>query len=203
MSDIKLGGFDDPGDDGDFDLRPRKNRRATKPQKSAEAPSETPAEPQAPPPDPTPEPATRGPSSAGAKKQQPATSPTPTEKVSDQVQKMTASNLQVPASLMEQIKQVRTEEGLTTGQLFIVAIETTYEDLKAAFEPKSTGGSLFSSSSRKIQRPDKGPLAQLNFRMLSADIDVLDRLVAEFGLESRGHLVSEALEKYFDRKGDR
>lgn len=194
MSDIKLGKFDDPGDDDDFDLSPRRRKSTT---------SKTPPTPAEPDPGQETTPAEQEPAATRASSRtRPPTKSAPTPKVSDQAKKMTASNLQVPAQLMEQIKQVRAAEGVTTGELFIVAIETTYDQLKDEFKPKSTGGSLFSSNARKTQRPDKGPLAQLNFRMLSSDIEVLDRLVDEFGLESRGHLVSEALEKYFNREGD-
>lgn len=191
MSDIKLTGFDDQGDDADFDLRPARKKSGSVPTSKKPASKRPDSDPETKEDAPTP--------AAPRAKRAPRDAPT---KVSEQVEKMTASNLQVPASLIGQIKQVREAEGLTTGQLFIVAVEASYDALKNDFTPKSTGGSLFSSNSRKTKRPNKGPLAQQNFRMLSADIDVLDQLVEEFGLESRGHLVSEALERYFEGKAD-
>lgn len=110
-----------------------------------------------------------------------------------------ASNVQVPADLLAQIKARRAREGLTTGELIIAAIEATADRLPDLVATRPvTGGGLFSARVSHANRAAE-PLTSLNFRMRVEDFDVLDDLVTRFKATSRSQLVTAALSDYLSR----
>lgn len=147
--------------------RPRKARRETEPPKADKDE-----------PDITPEPA----------------EPAPGKGMEDKVR---ASNVHVPISLLEPLSVKCQETGLSHGEVIIVAIEQAFDRLPDLIKPPSTaGGSLFASRRSRTIRSSEGPLTPLNYRLRNADFQILDDLVAQTGASSRGHLISAALADY-------
>lgn len=106
------------------------------------------------------------------------------------------STVHLPIDLIEAVKQERERAGITSGAVFIQAIEATYEDLKARFSPPTpAGGSLFAPRVT-VPQPQQWdvPTATVNFRLTEADFSVLDELVETLGARSRGRLLAVALE---------
>lgn len=108
------------------------------------------------------------------------------------------SNVHIPVALLEPIEAKCKANGLSHGEVIIVAIEAAYPRLKDLVHPAATaGGSLFASRRSRASRSADGPLTPLNYRLREADFQTLDRLVEEFGASSRGHLITAALNDYF------
>lgn len=108
------------------------------------------------------------------------------------------STVHLPIDLIEAVKQERERAGITSGAVFIQAIEATYEDLKSRFSPPTpAGGSLFAPRVT-VPQPQQWdvPTATVNFRLTEADFSVLDELVETLGARSRGRLLAVALELY-------
>lgn len=112
-----------------------------------------------------------------------------------------ASNVHIPAELLDAFNTAKATEKLSNGELIITAIEATYEELQRQLRPPSaTGGSLFAPRvSRPPRVPAKGPVTPVNYRLRPDDYATLDRLVRDLGASSRSHLISEALRAYLSR----
>lgn len=110
-----------------------------------------------------------------------------------------ASTVQIPVSLLPDIKTTREAQGLTNGEIIIEAIEGTHERLRDLIHPPTTGGTLFAARSTKSNRSVDGPLAPLNVRLRNADWEVIDRLVVDVDAFSRGHLITVCLKAYYSR----
>lgn len=110
-----------------------------------------------------------------------------------------ASTVQIPVSLLPDIKSTRETQGLTNGEIIIEAIEGTHERLRDLIHPPTTGGGLFAARSTKSNRSVDGPLAPLNVRLRNADWAVIDRLVVDVDAFSRGHLITVCLKAYYVR----
>lgn len=112
-----------------------------------------------------------------------------------------ASNVHIPAELLDAFNTAKASHKLSNGELIITAIEATYEELQRQLRPPSaTGGSLFAPRvSRPPRLPAKGPVTPVNYRLRPDDYATLDRLVRDLGASSRSHLISEALRTYLSR----
>jgi len=112
-----------------------------------------------------------------------------------------ASNVHIPAELLDAFNAAKASQKLSNGELIITAIEATYEELQRQLRPPSaTGGSLFAPRvSRPPRLPAKGPVTPVNYRLRPDDYATLDRLVRDLGASSRSHLISEALRTYLSR----
>ena len=112
--------------------------------------------------------------------------------------KVRPSNVHIPVVLLGPLEAKCKAEGLSHGEIIIVAIENAYPRLKDLIHPVATaGGSLFASRRSRASRAADGPLTPLNYRLREADFTTLDQLVEEFGASSRGHLITAALNDYF------
>lgn len=112
------------------------------------------------------------------------------------------STVHLPIDLIEAVKQERERVGITSGAVFIQAIEATYDQLKSRFSPPTpAGGSLFAArvTAPQPQQWDV-PTATVNFRLTEADFTVLDELVETLGARSRGRLLAVALELHLQRE---
>lgn len=108
------------------------------------------------------------------------------------------SNVHIPVALLEPIEAKCKGEGMSHGEVIIVALEATYPRLRDLVHPAATaGGSLFASRRSRASRSADGPLTPLNYRMRVGDFETLDKLVEEFGASSRGQLITVALNDYF------
>lgn len=157
---------------------PARQRSTTK--KAAERPSRRPEEPAAPreaaKPSAAPEKGTKGPG--------------------DRVR---PSNVHIPVALLDPLVAKCKAEGLSHGEVIIIAIEETHPRLKDLIHPAATaGGGLFASRRSRAARNSDGPLTPLNYRLRETDFATLDQLVDEFGASSRGHLITAALTEYLN-----
>ena len=108
------------------------------------------------------------------------------------------SNVHIPVSLLEPLVSRCKSDGLSHGEIIIVAIENAHPRLKDLIHPAATaGGALFASRRSRASRKADGPLTPLNYRLREADFATLDQIVEEFGASSRGHLITAALTDYF------
>jgi hypothetical protein len=109
-----------------------------------------------------------------------------------------SSNVQIPSALLGPIRQRRSAEGLTTGELIIAALEASADRLPHLMEDRPvTGGSLFKARSAHVSRSAE-PLTNLNFRLLVEDFEILDQLVLRVNAPSRSQLVTAALIAYLN-----
>lgn len=108
------------------------------------------------------------------------------------------SNVHIPVALLDPLEAKCKENGLSHGEVIIVAIENAHPRLNTLVHPAATaGGNIFASRRSRASRSSDGPLTPLNYRLREADFETLDRLVEEFGASSRGHLITAALNDYF------
>lgn len=108
------------------------------------------------------------------------------------------SNVHIPVWLLDPIDAKCKAEGLSHGEVIIVAIEAAYPRLKELIHPTVVaGGNLFASRRSRASRSTDGPLTPLNYRLREGDFATLDQLVADCGASSRGHLITAALTDYF------
>lgn len=112
--------------------------------------------------------------------------------------KIRPSNVHIPVNLLEPLTAKCQQEGLSHGEVIIIALETAYPRLNDLIHPPATaGGSLFASRRSRASRSADGPLTPLNYRLRVGDFDVIDGLVEEFRASSRGQLITAALNDYF------
>lgn len=108
------------------------------------------------------------------------------------------SSVQIPVDLKAQVAQTRDLRGLSTGEIFLDAIETHYEDLERSLNRKEIGGRLFAARAVKpVTENHHGTLSTQNYRLRRRDYAVLDDLVQKLGASSRSHLITQALTFYF------
>ncbi len=113
-------------------------------------------------------------------------------------QRVRPSNVHIPVWLVDPIAAKHASEGLSNGEIIIVAIERAYPRLKDLIHPVTvSGGSLFASRRSRTSRAGDGPLTPLNYRMREEDFATLDHLVEELNASSRGHLITVALTDFF------
>ena len=160
-------------------------------------------------------PSTRGPASPSEKAEErpvrvaetPALAPRPADlsdvpRTSERAQKgiedkVRPSNVHIPVALLDPLVAKCKTSGLSHGEVIIVAIEDVYPRLKDLIHPAATaGGGLLASRRSRASRKADGPLTPLNYRLREADFATLDRIVAETGASSRGHLITTALIAY-------
>ena len=123
-----------------------------------------------------------------------APSPTPDPGTKGPESRVRPSNVHIPVALLAPIAKMKSDRGLSNGEIIISSIEGTYADLKDLIQPAVTaGGNLFASRRSRASRANDGPLTPLNYRLREEDYATLDRLVDEFGASSRGHLITVAL----------
>lgn len=112
--------------------------------------------------------------------------------------KVKPSNVHIPVRLLEPLTEKCRREGLSHGEVIIIALEGAYPRLgELIHSPTTAGGSLFASRRSRTSRNTDGPLTPLNYRLRAADFDVIDGLVEEFHASSRGQLVTAALNDLF------
>jgi hypothetical protein len=115
-------------------------------------------------------------------------------------QRIRASNVHIPVTLLAPLAAKKDAEGLSNGEIIICAIEATHASLEDLIHPAPTaGGSVFAERRSRPSRAGDGPLTQLNYRLREADFDTLDRLVERFQASSRAHLITVALTAYFNQ----
>jgi len=110
-----------------------------------------------------------------------------------------SSSVHIPVSLLPDIAAERQRSGRSNGQIVIVAIEDTHSrlpDLLGAGD--ASGGTLFAPRPSRGVRQTDGPLTALNVRLFEQDYEVIDTLVEKHGALSRGHLITTALNAYFN-----
>lgn len=108
------------------------------------------------------------------------------------------SNVHIPVALLEPLVSKCKADGLSHGEVIIIAIENAYPRLKDLIHPAATaGGGLFASRRSRASRQNDGLLTPLNYRLREADFATLDQIVEECGASSRGHLITAALRDYF------
>lgn len=108
------------------------------------------------------------------------------------------SNVHIPVALLEPLVVKCKTDGLSHGEVIIIAIEHAYPRLKDLIHPAATaGGGLFASRRSRASRQTDGVLTPLTYRLREADFATLDQIVDEFGASSRGHLITAALRDYF------
>lgn len=110
-----------------------------------------------------------------------------------------ASNVHIPVALLAPLTAKCKADGMSHGEVVIVAIENAHPRLAQLIHPAATaGGSLFASRRARPSRATEGPLTPLNYRLREGDFATLDALVREFEASSRGQLITCALTDFFD-----
>ena len=139
------------------------------------------------------------PATIASQPDQPSAAPTaPEGALKGPEDKVRPSNVHIPIALLEPLVAKCKTDGLSHGEVIIVAIENAHPRLKDLIHPAATaGGGLFASRRSRASRKTDGPLTPLNYRLREADFATLDQLVDEFGASSRGHLITAALSDYF------
>lgn len=110
------------------------------------------------------------------------------------------TNIMVPVPLVDTLQAKTVELGITRGDLVLLAIETTYEDLRARFTaPAQVGGRLFGARrpQRRHRRLDV-PTTPLGMRLTESDMTTLHEVVADLGAANVSDLASVALTLYLD-----
>lgn len=108
------------------------------------------------------------------------------------------SSVRLPKDILEQLADARAETGMTNGDLFIVAIEHSAENLEALLFPGGRiGGGLFTSRGVRAKTSRDSDMSQATFRLRPEDFAVIDGLVQRFEASSRGHLILAALQGFF------
>lgn len=108
------------------------------------------------------------------------------------------SSVRLPKDILEQLADARAETGMTNGDLFIVAIEHSAENLEALLFPGGRiGGGLFTSRGVRAKTSRDSDMSQATFRLRPEDFAVIDNLVRRCGASSRGHLILAALQGFF------
>ena len=111
--------------------------------------------------------------------------------------KVKPSNTHVPTWLIRHVTERCEQDGLSHGELIIVAIEAVYDRLGELLRPAAVaGGSVFKERRPRPRNAQQGPLSPLNYRLRQEDFQTLDELVEKFGASSRGHLISVALREF-------
>lgn len=135
---------------------------------------------------------------AGAPAVAPAARPAPDPGTKGTDSRVRASNVHIPVTLLEPIAALKRQQGLSNGDVIICAIEQTYPELAGLIQPApQAGGTLFAARHARVSRSDTGPLTPFNYRLREQDYTTLDRLVEEFGANSRSHLITVALTAFF------
>lgn len=110
------------------------------------------------------------------------------------------TNIMVPVPLVTSLQAKTLELGITRGDLVLLAIETTYEDLRHRFTaPAQVGGRLFGA--RRPQRRHRRlevPTTPLGMRLTESDMTTLQEIVADLGAANVSDLASVALTLYLD-----
>lgn len=137
-------------------------------------------------------------SQSGAKtgKSRPATVETGEQNVSPD--RIRASNVHVPSTLVDRLEAKCRETKLSRGELIIKAIESTADRLEELVNPAATvGGTLFDARpSARAAAGEGGHKSPVNYRLREKDFAVLDTLVERFKAPSRNHLIVAALTGY-------
>ncbi len=118
----------------------------------------------------------------------------------DRANRIRSSSVHIPAALIDRIIAERERSGRSNGEIVIAAIEATHSELQTLIcrRDPAGGGGLFATRASRGARMTDGPLTALNVRLFEADYGVIDKLVAQFGAYSRGHLITAALTAYLD-----
>jgi len=106
------------------------------------------------------------------------------------------ASVYIPGNLLDQVKTMRRDTGLTSGEIIANAIEATYSQLPGLLAPAPATGKLFSSRRARPATSPDGPPTALTFRMTARDLAVMDQVEAEVGARSRSQLVAVALRAY-------
>jgi hypothetical protein len=123
--------------------------------------------------------------------------PATTPRHSEGKNRIRSSSVHIPAALVDKIVAERNRSGRSNGQIVIAAIEAAHSRLADLIAPpEGSGGTLFQQRSSRVARTVDGPLTPLNVRLFEDDYTIIDRLVAQFGAFSRGHLITAALTDY-------
>ncbi len=112
--------------------------------------------------------------------------------------RMQASNVHIPVDLLQPVKDKCARDGMSHGEVIIVAVENAHPRLAELINPAAkAGGTLFEA---RTVRPSTvaGTVTPLNYRLRRADFAILDGLAQQFGSPSRGRLITVALTDYFD-----
>lgn len=118
-------------------------------------------------------------------------------------ERLVPSNVHLPVALCERVLESCGLRGMTTGELFIEALEQTYDDLPRYVHPGGkVGGKLFKERGVGSSSRAKAPTKQLAYSLYSSDFTVLDALRVELTARSRSHLLTAALTAYFETEGD-
>ncbi|QJW38774.1 hypothetical protein [Cellulosimicrobium protaetiae] len=199
----RLASFEDADDEVSISLPPRRPR-APKPEPVAPVTLEAvPSLPEVPQDEPAPRLPKRRSSTSTSAKASPAREAAPEATAAEEAGEqgsdaMRPSNVHIPVFLLDPIRDLCAKKGLSHGEVIIIALEDTHPRLRELVNPVATaGGSLFAARRSRASRSADGPLTPLNYRLRESDYATLDRLAAEFGASSRGHLITEALKGYF------
>lgn len=129
-----------------------------------------------------------------------AARPKPDEGTKGPEDRVRASNVHVPTSMVDVIEAAKAKSGLTTGELILVAIEdiAAKGKLEDLIHPgKTVGGSLFAARpSNRAASQEAGHKTPVNYRLREGDFVVLDNLVTQYKAPSRNHLIVAALKGY-------
>ncbi|MBV6762655.1 hypothetical protein [Rhodococcus opacus] len=114
-----------------------------------------------------------------------------------------ASNVHLPIQTSERIAKECESRSMTTGELFIEALEATYDRLNDLIHPGGTvGGTLFKARGIGSTPKQKASTKQVAYSLLSSDFEVIDRLKAEVSARSRSQLLTAALDAHLQIKED-
>lgn len=115
-------------------------------------------------------------------------------------QSLKSSTVRLSHDLRQRVAAECAARSITTGDLVIDAIETTYERLPGHLHPAGTvGGKLFSTRGAGTSRAPAGESTQLAFTLRIEDFEIIAGLVRDLAARSQAHLITAALSAYFDR----
>lgn len=108
-----------------------------------------------------------------------------------------SSNVHLPVSTSDRVAAECTRRLMTTGEMFIEALEATYGSLNELVHPGGTvGGTLFKARGIGASNKQKVAKRQVPFSLLESDFEVIDRIKTEVAARSRSQLLTAALDAH-------
>jgi len=104
----------------------------------------------------------------------------------------------IDASVHNQLRQFAARVELPFSVVVLRAIEAEAAELAVAWKtsPTPRSGGMFQMVDHRTRNRRTEPFAQIQLRLTTADADVLESLIRDWGAPSRSALVNEALRRY-------
>lgn len=106
----------------------------------------------------------------------------------------------VPEAVYEQFRQEANQRGLSYGQLALLCVDRSYDDLPRVFADRAGSTSRFFSTNYTARTREKTTKVPVNLHLLQRDLTVVDDLWPRLeGCRSRNDFLSTAAQLYLSR----